>query len=208
MRYAANWTSRRGFEVREASFDDEISAEQIEAISESWRKTRTIKRKEVRFLNRPIVPAAETGVRKFYLFDPEQRPLAFVYFDPLFRNGSLRGYVTSIKRRHPDAPVYAEPAIMKRAIEQLKLEGVAEIRLGLSPGARIEDDLYRANRLTNWLFKTGFESRFINRYFYHLQGHADYKRRFRGREVKTFFASPARFDIPRLMALVGLCGLA
>lgn len=207
LRYAANWTSRRGYTIKEASYD-EIDVDEIEAISEAWRKTRTIKQKEVRFLSRPIVLTDEPDVRKFYLYSPAQQPLAFVFFDPLYRDGKIFGYVTAIKRRHPDAPLYAEHAIMKHAIEKLKSEGVEQIRLGLSPGAFIQNDLFRASRFTSWLFQLGFKSKLVNHYFYNLQGHASYKRRFRGREMKTYYASPARVDLLRQLALVGLCGLA
>ncbi len=207
LRYAANWTARRGYTIDEVGFD-EIDVDGIEAISEAWRKTRTIKHKEVRFLNRPIVLTDEPGVRKFYLYSPARQPLAFIFLDPLYRNGKIFGYVTAIKRRHPDAPLYAEHAIMKHVIEILKSENVEQIRLGLSPGANIEDGHLRASRFTRWLFKRGFNSRLINSYFYNLQGHATYKRRFRGREVKTYYASPVRIDIPRQAALIGLCGLA
>ena len=65
LRYAANWTSRRGFEIRECSFN-EVSDREVEAVSEAWRKTRTVKSKEVRFLNRPIVLRDEPDVRKFF----------------------------------------------------------------------------------------------------------------------------------------------
>lgn len=207
LRYAANWTAKRGFEVRECTID-EVGADGVETISEAWRNTRTVKRKEVRFLNRPIVLKDEIDVRKFYLFDSARRPLAFVFFDPMYRDGELIGYVTAFKRRHPDAPQYAEHAIMKYAIEKMKAEGVPQINLGLSPGASIEDTQFKHNRLTSRLFRFGFDSKIINRYFYHLQGHANYKRRFRGREVKTYFASPVRFDLFRQAALVGLCGIA
>jgi phosphatidylglycerol lysyltransferase len=207
LRYAANWIGRRGYTIREATFD-EIDVDEIEAISEAWRKTRTIKQKEVRFLCRPIVLTDEPDVRKFYLYSPENDPIAFVYFDPLYRDGKVFGYVTAIKRRHPDAPLYAEHAIMKHAIELLKNEGVEQIRLGLSPGAFIENNRFRASRFTNWSFQRGFDSTLINRFFYNLKGHASYKRRFRGQEEKTYYASPTRIDIPRQLALIGLCGLA
>ena len=52
LRYAANWTKRRGFRVEELDVSS-VDADQIEDVSEAWRKTRTVKRKEVRFLNSP-----------------------------------------------------------------------------------------------------------------------------------------------------------
>jgi lysylphosphatidylglycerol synthetase-like protein (DUF2156 family) len=207
LRYAANWTSRRDFVVRELTFD-QVGSDQVEGVSEAWRKTRTVKRREVRFLNRPIVLADEPGSRRFYFYDSQQRLLAFVFFDPLYRAGRRIGYVACTKRRHPDAPIYAEQAIMKHAIEVFKQEGYLELRLGLSPLAWIEDQQFCANRLLSRTFRFGFRSKIINKFFYHNQGHAEYKRRFRGEEEKLYFASKALFNSPRLAALIGLMGIA
>ena len=207
LRYASNWISRRGFEIVESPFD-EIGAGQVEDVSEAWRKTRTIKRKEVRFLNRPIVLRDEPGVRKFYLLSPEKKLLAFVFLDPLFRNGNTVGYVTVVKRRDPAAPLYAEQAIMKHIIETLKNEGVTELKLGLSPFADIQDGDFKCNKLTSLLFRYGYRAPWVNRYLYNVAGHSDYKRRFGGQAEKLYFASPSRFNSTRIMALMGLCGVA
>ena len=207
LRYADNWTSRRGFEVRECSFD-EVSDKEIEAISEAWRKTRTVKQKEVRFLNRPIVLQDEPNVRKFFLFDANQKIVAFVFLDPLYRNGSIFGYVTSIKRRLPDAPIYGEQAIMKRIIEQLKSEGVSELKLGLSPCASIAASGYAEVRWMRKLFQWAYGSAMVNRRAYNLVGHAKYKRRFRGQEEVVYLASPPGIHPRRIPALIAMCGIA
>jgi len=142
------------------------------------------------------------------LLSPEQKLLAFVFLDPIFRNGKVIGYVTAFKRRHPDAPLYAEHAIMKQIIETLKQEGVEQLNLGLSPLARIQDNDFRCNWMTSYLFRRMFNSQWHNRYCYNVVGHAEYKSRFRGEEEKVYFASQSRFNSPRLLALIGLCGIA
>lgn len=207
LRYASNWTRKRGYQIIESDFVDGTSDE-VEEVSEAWRKTRTVKRKEVRFLNRPIVLANEPDVRRFFLRAPNQQLLAFIFLDPIFQNGKTIGYVTSFKRRHPDAPLYAEHAIMKRIIEKLKEEGVSELRLGLSPMAEIEDQKFKYSRLTSRLLKSGFNSKWLNQRFYNVAGHAEYKRRFRGEEQKVYFASRSRTNLVSMLALIGLCGIA
>ncbi len=207
LRYAGNWTARRGFRVEEASFD-QIGADRVEQISEAWRGTRTVKQKEVRFLNRPIVLEEEPDVRKFFLNDPEGRPIAFVFLDPLYRNGAVIGYATSFKRRHPSAPQYGEQAIMKHIIEKLKSESVEQLKLGLSPLASLAATEFPTSSTTAWLFERTFESRIINRHFYHLKGHADYKRRFHGSEEPCYLAMPTRFSPRRLATLLALSGIA
>ena len=206
LRYASNWCARRDYRIVEASFD-EVHPDEVESVSEAWRETRTVKQKEVRFLNRPIVLKDEPDVRKFFFYTPDDQLQAFVFMDPMYRDGHLIGFVTCIKRRHPDAPIYSEQAIMKHIIEKLQSEGLAEIKLGLSPMAWIDDDQLKNSALTSWLFKYSFQSGLVNRYVYHLKGHAEYKRRFRGREEKLYLCSQRGFSPYRLMALVTLCGI-
>jgi phosphatidylglycerol lysyltransferase len=207
LRYAANWCKRRDYKIIEAGFD-QIRPGQVEEVSEAWRKTRTVKSKEVRFLNRPIVLEDESNVRKFFFLTPDGQLQAYIYLDPLYRDNELIGYVTSIKRRHPDAPIYSEQAIMKHVIETLQNEGHQVLKLGLSPLAYIENDDFKNSRTTSRIFNMSFNAKWVNRYFYHLKGHADYKRRFRAREEKVYFCSNRGFSIYRLFALVGLCGIA
>ena len=156
-------------------------------------------------MNRPLVAPDEAGTRRFFFFDPDQRLLAFVFFDPIYRAGQLIGYVACSKRRHPNAPVYAEQAIMKHAIEVFQQEGCQELRLGLSPLAWIEDGEFRSSWFVHKLFRYGFSSRVINRYFYNVQGLAEYKRRYRGREEKVYFATKSTFNPVQLTALVKTC---
>jgi lysylphosphatidylglycerol synthetase-like protein (DUF2156 family) len=204
LRYADNWVTRRGFRIAEANIADH--EQEIEAVSESWRKSRTIKRKEVRFLNRPIPMVDESGVRKFFLFSPSGRIEAFVYFDPLYSSGQLSGYVTSIKRRLPDCSTYGEPAILKRAIEQFQRDGVSSLWLGLSPLAQIENRQFKSNRFLHWTSRYLHKAGWFNRWLYNFRGHSQYKQRFRGEESKVYFASQARFNGLRLAAFSSLCG--
>ena len=205
LRYADNWMTRRGYEIREGSFVENPAA--IEHVSESWRKTRTVKRKEVRFLNRPIVLEDEPGVRRFMLYDSDGVLQAFVLFDPLYKDGAVTGYVTCMKRRMPDVPQYAEPAIMKRAIEVFQAEGIPSVWLGLSPLADIQNDRFRTNRMLHWTTRYYHRAGWVNRYFYNFLGHTQFKKRFRGEEHRVFYASPVRWNTRRLLALSSLCGV-
>ncbi|HEX5103813.1 MAG TPA: phosphatidylglycerol lysyltransferase domain-containing protein [Pirellulaceae bacterium] len=204
LRTAESWTSRRGYTTREDRAQH-VGLAQINAVSLAWRATRTVKFKEVRFLNRPLVASDEPGTRRFFFFGPGERLLAFVFFDPLYRDGRLVGYAACSKRRHPEAPVYAEQAIMKHAIEVFQREDCQELRLGLSPLAWIEDREFRASWLLRTLFRGGFSSRLINRRIYNVQGHAEYKRRYRGREEKLYYATRTPLNLLQLAALVKTC---
>lgn len=205
LRYANNWTKRRGFEVQECDAES-VRNEAVE-LSEAWRETRTIKRKEVRFLNRPIMIRNEIDVRKMYMFDADGRMQAFIYFDPLYKNKEIIGYVTCIKRRHPDAPQYVEPSLMKHAIEVFQSEGKQVLRLGLSPMAGIENNQFRRNSILDWTSRRYGHSSFVNRYLYNFRGHTLYKKRFRGCEEKVYYASPTNLTNGwRTFTLCSLCG--
>lgn len=206
LRTADSWTRRRGYTIREQT-KEQIGLDRIDSVSRAWRATR-VKQKEVRFLNRPFVAADETGTRRFYFYGPDEQLLAFVFFDPICRAGQLIGYVACSKRRHPDAPTYAEPAIMKHAIEVFQRDGCQELRLGLSPLAWIEDGEFRSSWFLRKLFQYGFSSPLINRSYYNVQGHADYKRRYRGREEKVYFATRSAFNLVQLAALIKTCKIA
>jgi phosphatidylglycerol lysyltransferase len=206
LRYAANWVTRRGMQVLELPLAGG-AAEAAREISTAWQATRVFAKREVAFLNRPLSNVDEPDVRKFFLADEQGRLVALVLFDPLYRDGQVIGYCTCIKRRRPDAPTYAEAAIMKQAIDVFRAEGRTVLTLGLSPLANIEEEPFRHNPLLRFSFRSGFRAGWVNRWFYALQGHAQYKRRFRGREELVFFASNAWFNDLRIVALLKACGI-
>ena len=96
---------------------------------------------------------------------------------------------------------------MKTAIEQFQREGVAHVWLGLSPLAQIEDREFRFNRPFHWSLRYLHGAGWLNKHFYNFVGHTQYKSRFRGNEEKTYYATPARFNSYRLLALASLCGI-
>jgi phosphatidylglycerol lysyltransferase len=203
FRYASNWLRRRGYTIGEASFADVPPAD-VADLSTRWRQTRTIKDREVGLLNRPLVLEDEPGVRKFFLRDSKERLVAFIYLDPVYRDGRTIGYATSIKRRDPEAPVYAEQGISRHCVDQLKAEGVDTLRLGLSPLAGLADRSFRHNPLMHAGWRYGFGAWWVNRWFYNLKGHAAFKRRFRGEEYPVYFASPTLLSDLRIIAMLRL----
>lgn len=205
FRYAANWLKRRGFEICEMELTPTVLAE-VKMLSERWMKTRKV-RKETAFLNRPLDLEPQPDVRRFFLVDANKRIQAFVFFDPMYEDGDVIGYVTTFKRRRPDAPAAAEQGICKVAIDQFTQEGKSIVRLGLSPFAGIADDRFRYNRLLKYVFRYYYGAGWVNRYFFNLQGHAEFKTRFRGVAEKTYFASPSCINDVRLFALIRLCKL-
>ncbi len=205
LRHATNWLAKHNYTVREGSFADDISEKEIRQLSDKWQADRRTTR-DVYFFNRPIVYDDEVDVRKFFLFSPMGAVEAFIFFDPIYRSGQVVGYSPAIKRRLPDAPLRAEEGIMKLAIEQFQREGVERIMLGLSPMAGITDKEFRANPLIHFSWSRALNAWWINRYFYNLAGHADFKRRFAGHEEQTYYASKCLFNDIRIVASLKLAG--
>ena len=72
--------------------------------------------------------------------------------------------------------------------------------------ANIEDNRFRrSNPIMRFTFRHALKTNWVNRYFYNLQGHADYKRRFGGVEKKCYLASPYFVNDIRLVAILRLC---
>ncbi|NNJ26588.1 phosphatidylglycerol lysyltransferase domain-containing protein [Alienimonas chondri] len=212
LRYASNWCGRRDYVVKEEASEDDLSAAEVLEVSEAWRSTLPPGTREVIFMNRPLVATPEPGVRRFVLRDAEGTLQNYVFFDPLYRDGRTIGYVTCIKRRRPEAPSLGEAAVMKHAIEVFKAEGREELRLGLSPLAGEADggkptNPYRENKLLALAFRLGFQAGWINGRLYALANHAEYKRRFRGAEDRTYFASRKYFNTRPILALTRMMGV-
>ncbi len=205
LRHASNWLGKHGFSVREGTYADDVDVEKIRVLSEVWQASRQTKR-TVSFFNRPLVLSDEIDVRKFFLWSPDDEPVAFVSFDPIYHTGEVIGYSPAIKRRLPDAPLRAEEGIMKYAIEQFQTEGRERVMLGLSPMAGIEDKEFRANPLQHFGWSRALNAWWINRFFYNLRGHADFKRRFSGIEEQTYFASDCLLNDFRVVATLRMAG--
>ena len=202
FRYAANWLIRRGYSITELPFNDEVIVK-AKALAERWRQTRSVK-VETAFLNRPIEYCDQPDMRRFFLLNPDGEIAAYVFFDPLYKNGQITGYVTSFKRRDIDCPSMAELGICKVAIEQFRTEGKEIVKLGLSPLAQIDDHRFRHNWIMKCSFRYLYGAGWVNRYFYNVKGHAEFKSRFRGETEKTYFASQTYVNDFKLFALMRL----
>jgi len=205
LRHATNWLAKHDFAVREGTYAKDINVETIRTLSDTWQSSRRTRR-TVSFFNRPLVLADEPDVRKFFLLSASEEPVAFVSFDPIYRAGQVIGYSPAIKRRLPGAPLRAEEGIMKIAIEQFQTEDRELVMLGLSPMAGIKDEDFRANPLQHFGWSRGLDAWWVNRFFYNLRGHADFKRRFDGIEQQTYYASDCFFNDFRVVASLRMAG--
>jgi len=185
LRQAARKIEREGYRIEERT-DSQVDPFAISQLCVSWLATKTVPR-EGRFLARPFSFGFEPGVRKFYLINAADQLVAFVIFDPICEAGRVIGYSPAVKRRSNAAPVGAEEAIVKHAIEQFRGEGIKFLRLGLMPLFDLEPSMFPEavplRKFLQWIYRYG------DSWIYNFHGHADFKHRYRGRLSKVYVAS-------------------
>lgn len=186
VRYSERWLTKKGFTLAEDRGDRQ--QEEIAQLSADWRKERIIKRWEMGFLNRRFSEELGADMRRFILHGPDGRLLAILDFDPLFRDGKIIGYTTSFKRKQVDATPHAEVGLTKFAVDRFREEGLSEVTLGLSPLLDIEPSGFAESNFWRGAFQHAYNSPWVNRSRFNLQGQAAFKRRFHGVEEPTYVA--------------------
>ena len=206
FRLAANRAASRGYKTQECSVR-EVGEAAIKSVSARWRGTRTIKTREIAFLNRPIVIADERDVRKFYTFDPAGELIGFAFFDPIYQQGEVVGYVTATRRHLPEVDRLINYSITLHAIDTFRREGRKWLFLGLSPLAHIEDKEFPRNWFARRSFRVIYKSWLFNRLLFPLQGIAAHKQQYGAAMEQTYFALNTLPALPRLIKALRVCRL-
>lgn len=196
-------TGHRAAEMPASAFDPH----DLQAISIGWRRTRTTRRRELSFLVRPVQLVDEPDVRKFFLLDRKGKPVAFAFFDPLFRKGQPVGYLSATRRWLPDADPLAAHFLVRHAIEALKAEGVPRLYLGLMPFHRIDEKDFPKDWLTKRAFRLLHTNALAQRVIYPSQTLARHKESYGGASRQTYCAMNTRPSLPRLLKLIRACGV-
>lgn len=203
IKEAANRIRNQGLKVVEMAADD-VDRSEVERISEIWRRGKAVNSRETEFLSRPICFEEEMDVRRFFLIGDEGI-IAYIHFDPIYREGEVIGYMSGSKRHLPTAPRDHEFGMTKYIIERFQQEGRELLAFGLAPLHDCQDRMFRSNRLTGASFRWLYRQQ--NQSLFNFRGIAAHKNRYRGRSWKVYFASQARSNVVRLIALMKLCGL-
>ncbi len=131
LRWASN-LGGRGFVVKEQTWS-EVDSEQVKYVSTLWRHTKAVKDKELRLITRPPEFSDAWQVRKFFCYY-EGDLVGFVFFDPFFENGKLKGYTANILRGRKDThPNGFLDFTLLEAMKVFKSEGVSVLSLGIAP---------------------------------------------------------------------------
>jgi lysylphosphatidylglycerol synthetase-like protein (DUF2156 family) len=167
-----------------------------------------VKNREMTFLTRPAILDDEVDVRKFFTFDHKGSLQAFAFFDPIYKAGEVVGYLSSAKRRLPEADSLVGYAILRQAIRTFQAEGKVILSLGLSPLCGIEDRELSSSRLVSFGFRAVYRSRLFNELIYPLQGFAAHKGSFCGSAEQTYCAFKRGLALSQLVKMPRACNLA
>jgi phosphatidylglycerol lysyltransferase len=206
FRRALHHASSKNYLIAERSVTS-LDRQELQAVSERWRQTRGVKDREMTFLTRPAILDDEIDVRKFFAFDHGGSLKAFAFFDPIYKQGEVVGYLCSAKRRLPEADTMVGYALLHRAIRTFQDEGKAILSLGLSPLSGIEDKELSSNCFVSFCFRAAYRSRLFNRIIYPLQGFAAHKGAFCGSAEQTYCAFKQGLALSQLVKMPRACGL-
>lgn len=206
FRTATNRFTRMGCRVEEVPVAG-LDPKRVEAISLGWRRTRTTKRRELSFLVRPIQLRDEADVRKFFILDQNDQPVAFAFFDPLYEDDRLVGYLSATRRWLPDTDPLAAYFLVRRAVETFQAEGVPKLYLGLMPFHKIEDQEFQKDWLTRRAFRFIYTNPIAQKLVYPTQSLARHKESYGGEARETWCAMNTQPSLPRLLKLIRACGV-
>lgn len=206
LRRARNRAERSGLSVTEAR-DCEALRFELKQLSNRWISTRSVKRRELSFLVRPLAFEPESGVRIF-IANQGARLHGFVIFDPRYRVGCNVGYTASILRTEPDAPAGTVDFILLSAIEQLRREGVQSLSLGVMPFHNLDEAVITKDVTARPLFKL---LRIIARRdcapFLNISGLNFHKSRYCPRTEPVYLAAKSSSGLLPMTLLTRACGL-
>jgi lysylphosphatidylglycerol synthetase-like protein (DUF2156 family) len=203
VRYSERWLEKKGYRIAEAEEVADADA-MIRDLSERWRASRIVKKREMAFLNRPLPEAGGPMMRRLVLIEPDGRVGCLVYFDPICRNSEVIGYLTAFKRKLPDTTSHAEIGLTKRAADIFKAEGKEVLMLGLSPLCDVEPSGFAESAAFRAMLQRLYRSGAVNRKVFNLAGHAAFKRRFHGREEPRYLAWNSGSPFAHFIALMRL----
>ncbi len=198
VRTSVNQAAKKGITIEENCHED-----RYRKLSEQWVKTRKVKNREIRFLIRPMNMEHQEETRRFFAYLDGQL-VGFIFFDPLFADGRVVGYVPNISRFAETFRQGIFYAIMVHAMETFKNEGLRELHLGLSPFVVVDKKRPYETGLIKKLLRLFFEHG--NR-VYSFRGIYFTKSRFGGKDCETFCCHKGKFPFREIITLFRISNL-
>ncbi len=136
LRNVLSRARRQGVSLQEWP-DYRVRLAELQAISERWLNLRRRKGSELHFLARPLDSCHDAATRCFVARRAGQA-IAFVMFDPLYRDGQVTGYAASLLRSTELGSAGWQDFIVLGAMEQFRRSQLGWLTLGLSPFAQTD----------------------------------------------------------------------
>ncbi len=198
IRTAVNHAKKENVTVKESY--GELSYRHL---SDSWLKTRKCKSREIVFLIRPMEMEYKEGTRRFFAYQNDEM-IGFIFFDPIYENGQVVGYVPNISRASEKFPQGIFYLLMTQAFEVFKAEGIPYVYLGLSPLSLDYPVKDCESKVLRWMLE--FTSKHLN-YFYNFKGIEFTKSRFRGVEEPTFAVHKGILPAKDFVSMFRICNV-
>ncbi len=177
LRTSVNHARKEGVLITE-----ECEGERCRQLTDEWLKTRRVRNREIGFLIRPMDMEYEGETRKFHAYLNGEL-IGFVFFDPVYRENKVTGYVPNISRFSTRFKPGIFYPLMVHAMEVFRQEGVRDLHLGLCPLVVDDADMPGESRLQKRINRLLY--RYGNRIF-SFTGLYFTKSRFGGMENKVF----------------------
>jgi lysylphosphatidylglycerol synthetase-like protein (DUF2156 family) len=184
IKRACNEAKREHLSIREEN--GALNKEALIAVSAKWIGGKKINDREIWLYARRPVFEEEKDVRKFVAYDREQKVVGFVFYDPMYHQGSVYGYSANIVRCDEQRFGRLATAVHMAAIEKFRTEGKQTLNLLLAPFVKLDQGKYN----DDWGAKLFFQlsARFGNS-IYNFQGLSFHKSKYRGTELPLYYAS-------------------
>ncbi|MDD5728496.1 MAG: phosphatidylglycerol lysyltransferase domain-containing protein [Victivallales bacterium] len=144
-----------GAAVVELSTQSRETLDIIGSISEKWLKGKANKQ-ELNLLTRPLVLDHEPDTRLFCV-RVEDQIVAFVLFEPMYKDGKITGYMADFVRKLDNAPKGCFDLIYHEAGQIFRAEDAVTLSFGLSPLADMENNENIHNPLISTIFNVNYD---------------------------------------------------
>lgn len=190
LRNVLSRASRQGISLHEWP-DYRGRMDELQQISSRWLGLRRRNSSELHFLARPLDSCHDPMTRCF-VARRNGHTIAFVMFDPLYRDGRVLGYAASLLRSTELGSAGWQDFIVLGAIEQFRREGLEWLTLGLSPFAPTAcppqlDSAAPTHALFSWWHRHG-------NWLYNFRGVGFHKHFYPSEHRPAFFCS--RYTLP------------
>lgn len=202
LRSQINRGKRDGLVVKEQSCS-EVGEDVLKAIAEKWLCKKTVHKRELSFIVRPVVYADEMDVRIFIAYK-DDCAVGFGIFDPIYKGDQIVGYLANHLKTAAETHYSIQDIIILEAMRVFKEEGKEILSLGFSPMHKVNDSgEFRYSRALKRIFQFAYDHA---NHVYQFRALAFHKNRYRpGLEgCKEFKVYCAYKDPVRLSLVTGM----